>query len=81
MSLIATLVQAKCVPIFKFKCSSIAKSRLHKYVIHFTLKLYAKYAAWCLLDFFYVMIHVIKHDMDTNSNINYSRKIPPVQCM
>ena len=25
----------------------------------------------------YVMIHVIKHDMDPNSNINYSRKIPP----
>ena len=26
----------------------------------------------------YVMIHVIKHDMDPNSNINYSRKIGPV---
>ena len=26
---------------------------------------------------FYVMIHVIKHDMDPNSNINYRRKIPP----
>ena len=24
------------------------------------------------------MIHVIKHDMDPNSNINYSRKIPPL---
>ena len=24
------------------------------------------------------MIHVIKHDMDPNSNINYSRKIGPV---
>ena len=23
-------------------------------------------------------IHVIKHDMDPNSNINYSRKIPPL---
>ena len=30
-------------------------------------------------DFFHevVMIHVIKHDMDPNSNINYPRKIPP----
>ena len=27
---------------------------------------------------FYVKIHVIKHDMDPNSNINYSRKIPPL---
>jgi hypothetical protein len=27
---------------------------------------------------FYVMIHVIKHDMDPNSNINYCRKIGPV---
>ena len=26
----------------------------------------------------YVMIHVIKHDMDPNSNINYRRKIPPL---
>ena len=26
----------------------------------------------------YVMIHVIKHDMDLNSNINYRRKIPPM---
>ena len=25
-----------------------------------------------------VMIHVIKHDMDPNSNINYSRKIAPI---
>ena len=25
----------------------------------------------------YVMIHVIKHDMDPNSNINYRRKIGP----
>ena len=25
----------------------------------------------------YVMIHVIKHDMDPNSNINYRRKIAP----
>ena len=25
------------------------------------------------------MIHVIKHDMDPNSNINYSRKIGPVK--
>ena len=25
----------------------------------------------------YVMIHVIKHDMDLNSNINYRRKIAP----
>ena len=24
------------------------------------------------------MIHVIKHDMDPNSNINYRRKIGPV---
>ena len=24
------------------------------------------------------MIHVIKHDMDPNSNINYSRKIGPL---
>ena len=24
------------------------------------------------------MIHVIKHDMDPNSNINYRRKIPPL---
>ena len=24
-----------------------------------------------------VMIHVIKHDIDPNSNINYSRKIGP----
>ena len=30
-------------------------------------------------DFFHevVMSHVIKHDMETNSNINYPRKIPP----
>ena len=27
---------------------------------------------------FYVMIHVIKHDMDPNSNKNYRRKIGPV---
>ena len=26
----------------------------------------------------YVLIHVIKHDMDPNSNINYRRKIGPV---
>ena len=26
----------------------------------------------------YVMIHVIKQDMDPNSNINYRRKIPPL---
>ena len=26
----------------------------------------------------YVMIHVIKHDMDPNSNKNYSRKIEPM---
>ena len=26
----------------------------------------------------YVMIHVIKHDMDPNSNINYRRKIGPM---
>ena len=26
----------------------------------------------------YVMIHVIKHDMDPNSNINYRRKILPM---
>ena len=24
------------------------------------------------------MVHVIKHDMDPNSNINYRRKIPPM---
>ena len=27
----------------------------------------------------YVMIHVIKHNMDPNSNINYRRKIPPIE--
>ena len=26
----------------------------------------------------YVLIHVIKHDMDPNSNISYRRKIGPV---
>ena len=26
----------------------------------------------------YVMIHVIKHDMDPNGNLNYRRKIPPL---
>ena len=26
----------------------------------------------------YLMIHVIKHDMDPNSNINYRFKIPPM---
>ena len=26
----------------------------------------------------YIMIHVIKHDIDPNSNINYSRKIGPM---
>ena len=30
------------------------------------------------LQVWYVMIHVIEHDMDPNSNINYRRKIPPV---
>ena len=27
----------------------------------------------------YVMIHVIKYDMDPNSNINYRRKIGPMK--
>ena len=27
---------------------------------------------------FYVLIHVIKHDMDPNSNVNYRRKIDPM---
>ena len=26
----------------------------------------------------YVMIHVIKHDMDPNMDLNYSRKIGPM---
>ena len=26
----------------------------------------------------YVLIHVIKHNMDPNSNVNYRRKIGPV---
>ena len=26
----------------------------------------------------YVMIHVIKHDMDPNMDLNYSRKIGPI---
>ena len=26
----------------------------------------------------YLMIHVIKHDIDPNSNINYSRRIGPL---
>ena len=43
MSLIATLVQTKCVSISKSKWSSIAKLRLYKCVINFTLKSYAKY--------------------------------------
>ena len=30
------------------------------------------------LQVWYVMIHVIKHDMDPNSSINYRRKIPPI---
>ena len=30
------------------------------------------------LQVWYVMIQVIKHDMDPNSNINYRRKIPPM---
>ena len=30
------------------------------------------------LQVWYVMIHVIKDDIDPNSNINYCRKIPPV---
>ena len=30
------------------------------------------------LQVWYVMIHVIKHDMDPNSSINYCRKIPPI---
>ena len=29
------------------------------------------------LQIWYVMIHVIKHDMDPNSNVNYRRKIGP----
>ena len=29
----------------------------------------------------YVMIHVIKHDMDPNSNINYRRKIGPLSLL
>ena len=30
------------------------------------------------LQIWYVMIHVIKHDMDPNSNINYRRKNSPM---
>ena len=29
----------------------------------------------------YVMIHLIKHDMDPNSNINYRRKIGPMNSL
>ena len=30
------------------------------------------------IEFFHVLIHVIKHDMDPNSNVNYCRKIGPM---
>ena len=35
---------------------------------------------FCPLQVCYVMIHVIKHDMDPNIDLNYSRKIGPIKC-
>ena len=41
---------------------------------YFIITLLFNQKVWCMKKS-YIMIHVIKHDMDPNSNINYRRKI------